>query len=102
MRDFMILVLKTLLITHTTHYLSQTSNLNRYDNVSSGTDTVGWTNCIDVVKSTYLNDIVDHEELCNIKTWFSLNQKIVIYIIAAYFMKRKELFVKKKVNLIKI
>lgn len=73
MWDFMILLLKTLLITHTTHYLPHTNDLNRKNNVSSGTDAVGRKNYIDLVKSTYLNDMVDYEESCNIKTWLSLN-----------------------------
>ena len=69
----MILVLKKLLITHSTHYLSHTNDLNRKNNVSSGTDIVGRKNCMDVVKSTYLHDIVDYEELCDVKTCFSLD-----------------------------
>ena len=69
----MILVLKKLLIKHSTHYLSHTNDLKRISNVSSGTDIVDRKNCMDVVKSTYLHDIVDYEELCDVKTWFSLD-----------------------------
>lgn len=69
----MILVLKKLLIKHSTLYLSHTNDLKRKNNVSSGTDIVDRKNCMDVVKSTYLHDIVDYEELCDVKTWFSLD-----------------------------
>lgn len=56
----MILVLKKLLIRHSTHYVSHTNDLNRKNNVSSGTYVVGRKNCMDVVKITCLRNVVDY------------------------------------------